>query len=248
MKPYNEEFIVNLLKKYNEKISGDISGAHTIIKSNTSDEIIDGYLYKKPGCLDIPVIELYNGDNLVMKLDNKEIESTYEVIKFARGKVGIVGLGLGYVVQEMAKKEEVEDITVYEISEDIINLYERSFKHNPKINIIKGDAFKAKSKKFDYFYVDIYNYNISIKMVEDYKKFIELHKIKEYTFWGMEHFLLSCSYNEIVWVYIPEVWMAMAKEIATKLSISGNMKYYYKLDEKLVGNMLEEFKKILNEL
>ena len=248
MKPYNEEFIVNLLQEYNERIDEDIIGTHRIVKLNTSDEIIDGYLYKKPGHLKVPVIELYNEDNLVMRLDNKEIESTYEIIKFARGKVGIVGLGIGYVVQEMAKKEDVEEITVYEISEDVINLYEHNFEHNPKIKIIKEDAFKAKRKEFDYFYVDIYNYNISMRMVEDYKKFIELHKIKDYTFWGIEHFLLSCSYNEIVWVYIPETWMAMAKEIANKLSISGNMEYYYKLDEKLISDMLEGFKVILNEL
>lgn len=28
----------------------------------------------------------------------KEIESFYEIIKFVKGKVGIVGLGIGYVV------------------------------------------------------------------------------------------------------------------------------------------------------
>ena len=36
--------------------------------------------------------------------------------KMAKGKVGVVGLGLGYAVEEMAKKPEVEEITVYEIS------------------------------------------------------------------------------------------------------------------------------------
>ncbi len=45
----------------------------------------------------------------------------------AKGKVGVVGLGLGYVVEEMAKKPEVEEITVYEISKEIIELYYENF-------------------------------------------------------------------------------------------------------------------------
>ena len=58
------------------------------------------------------------------------------------------------------------------------------------------------------------------KVVEDYKRFNDIHDIGEYSFFGVEDFLLSCSYNEIVWVYIPENWMAMSKSIASSLSSS----------------------------
>ena len=53
-----------------------------------------------------------------MRLTPLEIQGAYFAIKMAKGKVGVVGLGLGYVVEEMAKKLEVEEITVYEISKE----------------------------------------------------------------------------------------------------------------------------------
>ena len=58
---------------------------------------------------------------------------------------------------------------------------------------------------------------------------------------------MSCSYQEIVWVYIPEEWMAMSKNIAAALDSSGRMEYYQKLDEDLVSDILAKFKVILNE-
>ena len=45
---------------------------------------------------------------------------------------------------------------------------------NPKVTIIHGDAFKAQPEKFDTFFCDIYAYELSNKVVEDYKKFSEV--------------------------------------------------------------------------
>ena len=246
MKPYVEDFIIGKMKEYNKKISQGSFGNYKIVKKEYNDNIIDGYLYKRKGNKE-SVIELLNGDNLVMKLSHKEIESTFEIIKFAKGKVGIVGLGLGYVAEEIAKKQDVTEVIVYEISSDIIKLYKSNFEENKKIKIIEGDAFKGKSESFDYFYVDIYNYVLSPKVVDDYKFFMKLHNIEDYVFCGLEHFLLSCSYEEIIWVYIPEIWMDMAKGISTALSISGYIKGYKQLDEKLVSTVLAQFKEVFNE-
>ena len=66
-------------------------------------------------------------------------------------KLELLGLGLGYVVQEIAKKCNVKEVIVYEISEEVINLYNHNFKQNEKIKIIKGDAFKAKEKNLIFF-------------------------------------------------------------------------------------------------
>lgn len=247
MKPYVENFILDKMKEYNKKISQGNSGSYKIVKKECNDNIIDGYLYKRESDKKESVIELLNNDNLVMRLGHKEIESTFQIIKYARGKVGIVGLGLGYAAQEMAKKDEVTEVIVYEISSDVIKLYRNNFGENEKIKIIQGDAFKAEKQSFDYFYVDIYNYVLSLKVVEDYKFFMKLHDIEEYVFCGVEHFLLSCSYDEIIWVYIPETWMDMAKAISTALSMSGYIEGYSQLEEKLVSDVLAEFKVVFNE-
>ena len=119
-------------------------------------------------------------------------------------------------------------------------------KGNKKIKIINENAFKAKSQKFDYFYVDIYEYKLDTRVVDDYIKFNEIHKIGEYLFWGVEHFLLSCRYEEIVWVYIPELWMDISKKIFVSLQEANLLQYYKQLDEKVVSKVLADFKEILD--
>lgn len=246
MKPYNKKYVIDAIKKYSNKIKAEKIGQAEVKKINGIQGIIKGYMYEIEDEINEDILELHINNNICMKLTQLEVESSYMPIKMAKGKVGIVGLGLGYVVQEMAKKKEVKEIIVYEINQDVIDLYNSSFKKNKKIKILCEDAFKAESDNFDFFYVDIYEYELSKKVVEDYIALNNLHKIEEYTFWGMEHFLLSCKYEEIVWVYIPEHWMCMSRKLAEKLDESGYIKYYKPLDEKLVSDVLADFKVALD--
>ena len=242
MKPYNKKYVLDVIEKYNKKIKVAEVGNAKIKKVNGIKGIIKGYMYELEDEINANILELQINDNPCMKLNQLEIESSYMPIKMAKGKVGIVGLGLGYVAEEIAKKKEVKEVIVYEINQDVIDLYNNSFKKNKKIKILCEDAFKAKSDKFDFFYVDIYEYKLTKKVVEDYKILNDLHEIEEYSFWGMEHFLLSCKYEEIVWVYIPESWMCMTRKLAEKLDESGYIKYYKPLDEELVSEVLADFK------
>lgn len=246
MKPYNKEFVFQEMKKYDKLMHAGTSGNYRIVKSVTKEQNLQGYMYENKEIYNIDVIQLLKQDVSLMRLSPKEIESSYEAIKFARGKVGIVGLGLGYVVQEIAKKNSVNEVIVYEISKEVIELYNQNFGENKKIKIIEGDAFKAERQKFDFFYVDIYEYKLTDKVVEDYRIFNELHEIEDYSFWGLEHFLLSCQYEDIVWVYIPEIWIEMSKKLYESLDSSGYIKMYKPLEEKKVKTILMEFKEILN--
>lgn len=248
MKPFDKSYVLNKIKEYNNKISKKKIGNYEIKGIDGLKGVIQGYLYKKEDELDVEILELHGPDHIWMRLTPLEIEASYFAIKMAKGKVGVVGLGLGYVVEEMAKKPEVEEIIVYEISKEVIDLYYNNFPKNNKIKVICGDAFKAESRKFDFFYADIYEYKITSQIVEDYKKFNEIHNIEEYSFFGMEHFLLSCSYTEIVWVYIPENWMESSRKAFEAIQESNLLDYYEKLDEKLVSQVLEEFKSVLNDL
>lgn len=246
MKPYDKKYIFQQIEKYNELIDEKTYGNYKIVKNYIDNESMQGYMYENTKSYNLPVIKLLKDDISLMRLTLKEIESSFCAIKFAHGKVGIIGLGLGYVVQEIAKKEEVEEVIVYEISEEVINLYKHNFHENRKIKIIHGDAFKAKSDKFDFFYVDIYEYKLTEKVVEDYKAFNRLHEIEDYSFWGMEHFLLSCKYEDILWVYIPEIWVEMSKKMYEALDMSSYIKQYKQLDEDKVRDILFKFKEVLN--
>ena len=246
MKPYDNNYINDKVKEYNDSISEERVGSFEIIKKSNNSDYVDGYMYRRKGRINADIIELQGPDNIWMRISPLEIESSYMFIKHAKGKVGVVGLGLGYVAQELAKKPNVSEVVVYEQEKDVIDLYYSSFERNEKIKIINKDAFEANSEDFDYFYVDIYEYKLRSRVVEDYVKFNEIHKIEEYLFWGMEHFLLSCKYEEIVWVYIPELWMEISKSIFAALQEANLLKYYKPLDEKLVSKVLADFKEALD--
>lgn len=247
LKPFEKSYVLEKIKEYNNKISKNKIGNYEIKAIDGLNGIIQGYLYKKEDQYDIEILELHGPQHIWMRLTPLEIQASYFAIKMAKGKVGVVGLGLGYVVEEMAKKPEVEEVVVYEISKDVIDLYYSNFPKNNKIKVIYGDAFEAESREFDFFYADIYEYKITSQIVKDYKKFNEVHTIEEYSFFGMEHFLLSCSYSEIVWVYIPENWMESSRRAFEAIQEANLLECYEKLDENLVSQVLEEFKNILND-
>lgn len=248
MKPFDREYVLDKIQEYNNKIKNNKIGDFEIKSIDGLKGTIQGYLYSKEDELNVRILELHAPEHVWMRLMPLEIQASYFAIKMAKGKVGVVGLGLGYAVEEMAKKPEVEEITVYEISQEVVDLYYSNFPKNPKINIVCCNAYEAERKEFDFFYSDIYEYKITSQIVEDYKKFNELHNIEEYSFFGMEHFLLSCSYTEIVWVYIPENWMESSRRAFEAIQESNLLPYYEKLDENLVSQVLEEFKEVLNDI
>ena len=237
MKPFDKEYVFDKIEEYNKKIKSNKVGDYEIKSVDGLQGVIQGYLHSKEDNYDINILELHAPNHVWMRLTPLE-----------KGKVGVVGLGLGYVVEEMAKKPEVEEITVYEISKEIIELYYENFPKNSKINIICCDAYNAERKEFDFFYADIYEYKLTSQIVDDYKKFNELHNIEEYSFFGMEHFLLSCSYTEIVWVYIPENWMESSRKAFEAIQESNLLPYYEKLEENIVSQVLGEFKEVLNDI
>ena len=246
MRPFEKEYIIKKIEEYNNIIKENKIGNYEIKKVNGLNGIIQGYMYSKEDTIENDILELNGENHQWMRLTPFEIEGTYFSIKRAKGKVGIAGLGLGYTAQEIAKKAIVKEVVVYELNKEIIDLYYKSFAENEKIKIIHGDAFEAESEEFDFFFSDLYMYKLTSDVVNDYDKFNKLHKIEEYSFFGMEHFLLSCSYDKIVWVFIPENWMEMARKAYNNLEESGYLKYYEQLPENIVDDVLDKFKDILN--
>ncbi len=102
-----------------------------------------------------------------MTLLPNEINSQKKYVEKAHGKVLTYGLGLGYYAFHTAIKQNVESVTVVDLSENVIEVFcDRILPKFPeyakkKIKIVHADAFKfaenLKEGDFDYIYADIWH-------------------------------------------------------------------------------------------
>jgi len=119
------------------------------------------------------------GDKLVIKEGRKYIDSVYnftdkryaEIVQKLKGKVLILGLGLGCNVIRASQKKQVKEVDVLEINTEVIKLFKRiygKFQGVEKINIYHDDAMKAKwiGKNYDHVFIDIYNVQFDRKMYD----------------------------------------------------------------------------------
>lgn len=115
---------------------------------------------------------LSRNNKVIMSNTRAEKNDHYWFIAEAKGHVLINGLGLGYALSEILKKDEVKSVTVVEISEDVINLVAPFFKKDKRVTIIHADALlwkPPKEMKYDTVWHDIWD-DICIDNIEEMKK------------------------------------------------------------------------------
>lgn len=113
-----------------------------------------------------------NGE-IIMSDTPAEVKDHSEIIQKAKGEVLINGLGLGVVVQACLNKNEVEHLTVIEISKDVIDLVGLYYlnKYNERLTIIQTNALTyipPKGERYNAVWHDIWN-NICTDNWEQYK-------------------------------------------------------------------------------
>lgn len=129
-----------------------------IDKNNYSEHTPFGFFNKE-----FPYLAVLQGENIWMSVIPHEINTMKEPIKNAKGKVLVLGLGMGYYLFNIASKKEVTSIDVIESDPSIISLFNKyllnKMPHYEKINIILGDGIEyLKTKKeYDYAFIDIYH-------------------------------------------------------------------------------------------
>lgn len=107
---------------------------------------------------------IYEGDMPWMSACPSEISSMQSQMKEARGKVLVLGLGIGYYPFVVSEKDEVESVTIIEICPEIITLFRENilpyFAHPEKITIVEADAFEflkdVKEGDYDTCFADIW--------------------------------------------------------------------------------------------
>lgn len=103
---------------------------------------------------------LVRGRTIVMSNTPMELLTNQPIIRAAKGRVLINGLGLGMVLVAILKKKSVKEVRVIEKSEDVIKIVGPAFTADPRVQIIQGDAFKYDlnpGESFDCVWHDIWD-------------------------------------------------------------------------------------------
>lgn len=179
------------------------------------------------------------GGNEWMTLTPVDVDTCDFAIEAARGKVLTFGLGLGYFAFMAARKPEVESVTVVELSENVISLFEKyirpSLPCKEKIRIVNKDAFKyaeedMKREAFDYAFVDIWrDASDGTPIYEKMKDLEELSPSTRFDYW-IENFLISrrraICFSEILDKYENNCLQITYEEIEKELNSLGTpLKY-----------------------
>jgi hypothetical protein len=155
--------------------------------------------------------------NTWMSLTPMEIESHYTPIALAKGRVGISGLGLGYYVNSIIDKPEVEEITVYEVNPDVIALYLAIYGSHPKVTIVQKNILEVKDEAFTFFYADHYEHAVDENIIRDCAIITGNNSIQSYFFWTLEQ---TVNELEQVGQSSPRSWLTMAEPLLSRFSRS----------------------------
>lgn len=99
-----------------------------------------------------------------MSISPNEVFTMEKPIRNAKGKVLTLGCGMGYFAYMVSLKEDVESITIVELEQSVIDIFEKyllpQFENKDKITIIKADAIEflrdMEDGTFDYCFADIW--------------------------------------------------------------------------------------------
>lgn len=137
-----------------------------------------------------------------MSLSPNEIETMDLPIKAVKGKVLVLGLGLGYFAYMASIKEEVKDVYVVEMDKDIINIFKENilpkFEYKEKIHIIKDDAFhfieSVNDEDYDYIFSDLWHdVGDGCDMYLDLKSRLDTFKYTRCLYWIEESIVTQLS-------------------------------------------------------
>lgn len=160
----------------------------------------DEYFNKRFWVREFEVPMMRIDGKLWMSITPLEIQSMILPIHRAWGYVGTGGLGMGYFALKCAEKDSVKEIKVYEHNKDVIKFFTQMFNHRKgfeKIKIFEQDVRCIKNESFSYFFMDIYQTQLSDQALEDTNDFWRNNnQAGQYDWWCQERCLLQALLNE----------------------------------------------------
>lgn len=122
-------------------------------------------------CPEGEYFKLMRGSTLVMSNTPDEIRDHLDFIRRAEGSILINGLGIGMCLTAVLSKESITDVTVVEISKEVLALVGPYF-NDDRITFVNESAFDykpPKGKKFDFVWHDIWD-DICLDNLEEMKR------------------------------------------------------------------------------
>ena len=145
-------------------------------------------------------LSIMEDGNEWMTLTPIDLDTCKEAIEAAHGRVVTFGLGLGYYVFMVAKKEEVDEIVAVEKSPEVIALFrEHILPRIPnahKVRVVEADAFRYAEEQmprehFDVAFADTWrDVSDGLPMYLRMKKAEKLNPDTRFLYW-IEDFILS---------------------------------------------------------
>lgn len=114
--------------------------------------------------LRFPAVTEKNSNTCWMSVEPREINTFAHFIDEATGNVILVGCGIGYTAYMLSQKEDVKSITIVELNEDILKLFEENilpqFPNKDKITTVNAEGISylktADLQQTDYVNVDVW--------------------------------------------------------------------------------------------
>lgn len=195
-------------------------------------------------------LALLKNEEIWMSVNPNEINTMRPFINDAKGKVLVLGLGMGYIAYMMALKDEVKSVTVIEKDINIINLFKENIapllKTN-KIRVIHDDAIRyvENAKGFDYIFADLWhNPEDGIPMYLQLENIANKNKI-EINYW-LEPSLKAMRRRCLITI-LEEYFMGYSEKDYkfAKNQMDQTINYLYKQIKDIEINNLEELKRLL---
>jgi len=137
---------------------------------------------------------LFVNNNQVMTYNFNNQNSTKQQMVFkdyGYGHCILSGLGMGFAIDLLLDKPEIETITVYEINEDVIKLNEMLGLKHPKLKLINKDINTVTNTTCDCLFLDHYEDEPDHYILNNVKNINFNIKSKLFWFWKAEKLILD---------------------------------------------------------
>jgi len=233
-----------------EPYEGFVSDEIIVDKGNFAEQTPFSYFTSK---FTFPAV--IEEDQIWMSVMPHEINTMKEPIKNARGNVLVLGLGLGYYLFHVLNKKEVKNVTVIELDENVISLFNKhlldKFPHKEKITILKKDAIeylRNTNQQYDYVFADIWhNVGDGLSLYLKIKQFEKKFPNTQFDYW-IETSLVSMLRRQLLTIFDEQLNGSTDKDYknaANQNDVIINRLYY--LTKDYVINSFQDLHDLLEE-